>query len=128
LIGLVLAKTPEWVEDAKNYSALIASFVGAMGLVWRYAIKPFLEHREAERKRDITEAALLRKGEITAALIPIQEQLRLLQTDVNRVSDKSILLGDAVSGANRSIEALRAEQESLHQAVREHMQAEDTKK
>jgi hypothetical protein len=125
LVASVLADTPQWVVDGKNYLGFGASLVAAFGLVWRYAIKPYFEFRENERKRDIAAAAAIRKGEITAALIPLQEQVRALQGDVNRVTDKSILLGDAVAGANRSIEELRAEQRSLHAAVRDHMQTED---
>lgn len=141
----VLADTPQWVVDGKNYFGLVASFVGAFGLVWRYAIKPYLQHREEERKRALQDAALLRKGEITVALIPLQEQLRLLQTDVNRVGDKAILLGDAIHGANMRLDQfaaqnasmhvdvnqrlnqLTAESQSLHSDVRAHMEAEDLK-
>jgi C4-dicarboxylate-specific signal transduction histidine kinase len=128
MLSSLFADTPAWVDDAKNWAGLIASFVGAFGLVWRYAIKPFLEHREAERKRDLADAAALRKGEITAALIPLQEQIKLQQTDVNRVGDKLIMLGDAVSGVNVRLNALQTEQESLHRAVLEHMQTEDAKR
>ena len=127
VLASVFADTPQWVVDGKNYLGFGASLVAAFGLVWRYAIKPYLEHRELERSRDLTNAAVVRKGEITVALLPIQEQLKSLQTDVNRVSDKSVLLGDAVAGANRAIEELRREQHSLHQSVREHMQAEDAR-
>src|SRR5688572_24019373 len=128
MLAQILADTPQWMEDGKNYAGFGASIVGAFGLVWRYAIKPYLQHREEERQRALKDAAILRKGEISAALIPLQEEMRLLQTDVKRVGDKSILLGDAVSGANKSIEALKREQESLHQAVRLHMQSEDVAK
>ena len=127
MIASVLADTPQWVVDGKNYLGFGASLVAAFGLVWKYAIKPYFEHRETERKRDLADAAAIRKGEITVALLPIQEQLKSLQGDVNRVSDKSVLLGDAMAGANRAIDELRREQHSLHQSVREHMQAEDAR-
>ena len=125
MIAQLLADTPQWVVDGKNYLGFGASLVAAFGLVWRYAIKPYKEHVEAERKRALLDAAVLRKGEITAALIPLQEQLASMQKDLNRVGDKAILQGDAIHGINLRLEALTEEQRSLHSDVRTHMRNED---
>lgn len=95
---------------------------------WRYVVKPYLDRQEWERKNALEKARIERKQETEEMLAPLKEQMRQLQTDVNRVGDKSILLGDAVSATNKEVLALKQEQESLHQAVRDHMQAEDAKK
>lgn len=123
----IFADTPEWVVDGKNYLGFGASVVAAFGLVWRYAIKPYLEHRELERKRDLQEAAAVRKGEITVALIPINESINALKNDVQRTGDKVILQGDAIYGINRQLNVLAEEQRMLHQSVRAHMDAEDAR-
>jgi hypothetical protein len=106
----VLADTPQWVEDGKNYFGLAASFVGALGLVFKYAVKPFFVHLEQERRR-----------EIDTAIRPLQEA-------VDRIAAKSVHLGDALSGVNLQIAELQKQQNALHQDVRAHMDAEDAAK
>lgn len=134
MLADVLAEAPQWVVDAKNYLGFGASLVAAFGLVWKYAIKPYLEHRETERKRDLADAAAVRRSEILAALTPLQDQVAKQQHDVSRFADKLVLLGDAMSGANRRIDdvnnrldKLHVEQEALHTDLRKHMEAEDMK-
>jgi hypothetical protein len=114
MLAQLLADTPQWMEDGKNYAGFGASVVAAFGLVWKYAIKTYLEHREAERKKELEEAAALRKGEIDAAIFPLQAKL--------------VHLADAMSGVNLQIKELTNEQQSLHREVRDHMQAEDAKR
>ena len=125
MIAQLLGDTPAWVIDGKNYLGFGGAVVAAFGLVWKYAIKPYREHVEAERKRALLDAAILRKGEITAALIPLQEQLAVVQKDVSRLGDKAILQGDAIHGINTRLDTLTAESRSLHSDVRTHMRNED---
>lgn len=124
-LAYLLADTPQWVVDGKNYLGFGGSIVAAFGLVWRYAIKPYLEHREAERKRDIADAAAMRRGEVRVALLPLEESIRVLETEVKRTGDKMILQGDAIHGINTQLASLMAGQQSLHKDVRAHMEAED---
>jgi hypothetical protein len=128
MLAQFFADTPQWVVDGKNYLGFFVAFLAAVASVWKYGIKPYLEHREAERQRALMDAALLRKGEITAALIPLQEQLRLEQAEVKKYTDKLLLQGDAIHGINNRLDDLTREQQELHADVRAHMQAEDAKK